>query len=233
MKHIPRFHVKGELSKGREIGLSRIQLHHALAVLRLSDNDELRVFNDKFGEWRAHINNRKKGTVVCDNLIISPRNEDGPTLVCSLIHPNKFAIILEKATELGVQKIVPVISQYSQYRTINKDRCVQIILSACEQCCRLSVPYLTDVVSLSDFLDNFPSGYTLLVGDTQGSPNKLKNAISKESIFLVGPEGGFSDDERQLLHRCEFVKTFHFGTNVLRSETAAIAFLGCWIDYNT
>lgn len=228
MKHIPRFYVDGELSIGHRAVLSATQMHHASAVLRLSDGDELHVFNNKSGEWRAHIDNRKKGVAVCDELLIPPREESGPVLACCLIHPSKFSLVLEKTTELGVSEIIPIISQYTQYRRINKDKCMQTVLSACEQSCRLSVPHLSDVVPLPDFLEHFPADRDLLVGDTQHNPKNLRCVISEKSIFLVGPEGGFSPEERTLFSRYSFVKTFQFGRNILRTETAAVVFLGCW-----
>lgn len=229
MKHIPRFYTDDELSSGRRVVLSSAQTHHASAVLRLSDGDELHVFNDKFGEWRAHMDNRKKGVVVCDELLIPPREESGPVLACCLINPSKFSLVLEKTTELGASEIIPIVSQYTQYRSINKDRCMQTILSACEQSCRLSVPHLSDAVPLPDFLKHFPADHDLLVGDTLHNPKNLRDVISEKSIFLIGPEGGFSPEERNLFSRYSFVKTFRFGQNILRTETAAAVFLGCWI----
>ena len=226
MKHIPRFYIEEALSQNKKIILSDSQQHHAFTVLRLSNNDVLHVFNDTYGEWSAHVAERK--AIICDNLLINPRKENGGSIAICLIHPSKFSFVLEKCTELGVTEIIPIISQYSQYKTINYEKCMQTILSACEQCCRLSFPKLSNVISLPDFLKSFPNDRSLLIGDTIDNPNTVKDVVDSNSVFLIGPEGGFSETERTLFNQYDFIKTFHYGNNVLRSETAAIAFLSCW-----
>lgn len=230
MKHIPRFYVDAFLDVGNAVTLSTAQMHHAFSVLRVSEGDVVHVFNENFGEWQAHVSNRKKGSVVCDNLLIKPKIEKGPCLACCIINPNRFSMVLEKATELGVTEIIPIISQFSQYRTLNKDKCMQTIISAVEQSCRLSIPNLSDVVHLSDFIEKFPQNSTLLIGDTSGNPKQLRDVISENCAFLVGPEGGFSEEERQMFYRYDFIKKFRFGNNILRSETATIAFLSSWVE---
>lgn len=230
MRHIPRFYVDTLLDVGSVVTLSAAQMHHAFSVLRISDGDVVHIFNEKFGEWQAHVSNRKKGFVICDNILIKPKIEKGPCLACCIINPNRFSMILEKATELGVIEIIPIISQFSQYRTLNRDKCMQTIISAVEQSCRLSIPNLGNVVPLSAFIENFPQNRTLLVGDTSGNPKQLRDIISENCTFLVGPEGGFSEEERQIFSRHNFIKNFRFGNNILRSETATTAFLSSWVE---
>lgn len=230
MKHIPRFFTDNSLDFGEVINLSPAQIHHAFSVLRLSEHDVIHVFNERFGEWIAHVNNSKKGTVICDNIWAKPRTEKGPRLACCLINPNRFSMVLEKATELGVREIIPVISQFSQHRTINKDKCMQTIISAAEQCRRLTIPKLAEVISLTDFINHFPKDCTLLIGDTDDKSRQLQEVIVENCIFFVGPEGGFSDAERQIFsHNDSSIKKFYFGNNILRAETAAIAFLSNWV----
>lgn len=230
MKHIPRFFTDDSLDFGEVVNLSLAQIHHAFSVLRLSEHDVIHMFNEKSGEWAAHVNNRQKGTVICDNFLIKPRVENGPRLACCLINPNRFSMVLEKATELGVREIIPVISQFSQHRTVNKDKCMQTIISAAEQCCRLSIPKLSDVTLFADFIEHFPEDCTLLVGDTSEDSKQLREIITENCVFLVGPEGGFSDTERQMLFQHDFIQKFCFGNNILRAETAAISFLSCWTE---
>ena len=90
------------------------------------------------------------------------------------------------------------------------------------------MPKLNEVISLSDFLQNFSNDKTLLIGDTVDNQKSLKDVVDTNSVFLIGPEGGFSDIERNMFSQYDFIKTFHYGNNVLRAETATIAFLACW-----
>lgn len=230
MKHIPRFYVDEALEKGDVVKLSIAQMHHAFSVLRMTEGDVLHLFNEEFGEWLARVDNRKNGLVVCDELLVEPREEKGPRLACCLINPSRFSMVLEKSTELGVCEIIPIVSQFSQYRTINKDKCIQTLISAAEQSCRLSIPKLFDIVSLADFIKNFPPKDTLLVGDTSANSKRLREVMAENCTFLVGPEGGFSEAEREIFSSCELIKTFYFGNNILRAETAAISFLSSWVE---
>ena len=228
MKHIPRFYVTSVLDNDREVTLDAEQMHHAHIVLRAEVGDIVRVFNGKDGEWNCRISNLKKNTVVCSNLERAQREEKGTTVICPLINPNRFSILLEKITELGVTNIIPVITQYCQYKDFNRRKAEQIIIHACEQSGRLTLPKLCDVVKLQNFLREYRDSSPILVGDERLGSSKLQDVISENAIFLVGPEGGFSDDEFDLFKTCDFVHLFSFGKNILRSETSAIAFVSVW-----
>ena len=224
MKHIPRFFYPQKIETA-DILLSAEQMHHANKVLRLSENDEVRVFNPIDGEWSCSIKSVKKNIVAPIKQIVQPREEQGSTIACALINPHRFAIMAEKVTELGATRIVPIITDFTQYKTINRNKVQQTIIQACEQSRRLSVPELDEPISLRKFLERFPVDKNLYVGMEDSSKTKQDSPlVDVDSCFLIGPEGGFSDNEIAMFSELDFIKTLHLGCNILRSETAAIAF---------
>lgn len=228
MKHIPRFFIKDEIFKNKEIFLSPEQMHHAADVLRLKENDKIFVFNELYGEWLCLIKNIKKNIIVPINQTKILKKELGPSIACALINPNKFSIMLEKVTELGVQDIYPIITEFTQYRSFNEKKFEKVIIQACEQSKRISIPKIHKITTLEKFLNSFDSNQKLLVGTEQENTIRIIDCLSQKCIFLVGPEGGFSDKEISMLSEQKFVNQFHFGQNILRSETAAIAFIAAW-----
>jgi 16S rRNA (uracil1498-N3)-methyltransferase len=137
--------------------------------------------------------------------------------------------MVEKVTELGASEIIPIISQHSQYQNINFKKLEQKIVQTCEQCQRIDIPSLQKAIKIEDFLQKYCRDYKIFVGDERPSETNLDDIIEKKSIFLVGPEGGFSTTEYNFLDRYEKLQKFHLGPNILRSETAAIAFVSVWI----
>ena len=227
MKHIPRFWVDSQLGINEKIVLTDDQKQHIFAVLRLSIGASVRIFNSQYGEWDAVI--LDKNTVLCKIKLINPTSENGPILALSIINPNRFGYALEKVTELGVSHIIPVISQFTQYQKINHDKCTKIIIQGCEQSGRLSIPKLENPYSLRAFLEKYNNHeQTILVGENQNAKILLKDCIKENSIFLIGPEGGFSDEEKKLFTQYNSVIPFSFGKSILRSETAAVSFSAFW-----
>ncbi len=229
MRHIPRFFVENEILPGDDTQISSEQMFHANKVLRLKENDCVRIFNNISGEWDCAIKNVKKNLVTPQKLIQEPRVEIGPSIACSLINPNKFSIMIEKITELGVQNIYPIVTDYTQYKTINKQKVNQVIVQACEQSRRLTVPKLHEVVKLEDFLNNLSENQKILVGVEKEHATKMAHCVKKDAIFIVGPEGGFSDREIRVFEDFAEADLAYFGRNILRSETAAIAFISLWV----
>jgi len=229
MKHIPRFYVPNEISDRTDSQISPQQMFHASKVLRLKERDKVRIFNNISGEWECEIKNIKKNIVAPLELLREPQEEPGPSIACALINPAKFSIMIEKITELGVQNIYPIITDYTQYKNFNRQKIEQIIVQACEQSKRLTIPTIHDESNLEKFMGKFSKNYNLLVGVEKKSTTATIQNLDRDDIFIVGPEGGFSDREMELFDTETSVSTFYFGRNILRSETAAIAFISYWI----
>jgi 16S rRNA (uracil1498-N3)-methyltransferase len=228
MKHIPRFFLKADLYTGREISLLPNQMHHASSVLRLSVGGTLRVFNSEFGEWNCEIVDVKKRLVKCISIFKENKEVEGPVVACALINPKRFDFFLEKATELGVGEVIPIASQYSNYKSINLKKAEQKIIQACEQSHRLSVPILQKTMKIEDFLQKYSRDHRILVGDEKFSRRKSWDLLKKKSVVLIGPEGGFSEEEYNLFDIYEDLYTISLGPNILRSETAALAIISIW-----
>jgi 16S rRNA (uracil1498-N3)-methyltransferase len=210
--------------------LQSFNAHHITKVLRLSEGDTLHVFNEQYGEWEAKITCLKKCEVICQTLIAKTKKEVGPAVACALINPNRFFIFLEKVTELGATEIIPIITQYTQHKIFNNEKAEKIIIQASEQSKRFSVPTLKKTVKLEEFLQDFDCNGKILVGNEKCSGKRLNDILEEKCVFLIGPEGGFSSHECALFEKYDFVKTFNFGLNILRSETAAIAFVSAWCN---
>ena len=229
MKHIPRFYFSDEISDRGDCQISPQQMFHATKVLRLKEGDNVRIFNNISGEWTCEIKNIRKNIVAPLKLIRKPCKEPGPSIACALINPTRFSIMIEKITELGVQNIYPIITDFTQYKTFNKQKIEQVVIQACEQSKRLTVPTIHNVNSLENFIGKFPKTQKLLVGIERKSSTLDISSLEEKATFLIGPEGGFSDREMDMFDTEIRVHTFYFGRNILRSETAAIAFISCWI----
>jgi 16S rRNA (uracil1498-N3)-methyltransferase len=228
MKHIPRFYIDCKLQSGSVVVLNELQAHHALNVLRLKTGDIIRVFNKNFGEWNCEIVNHKKRQLICRSIHREYFHEESEAILAfSLIAPNRLSILLEKITELGAAEIIPIVSQYTQHKRFHMEKARQTIVGASEQSGRMDVPKLHEAISLKNFLDNYCYNCPLMVGDEKMT-GSARCDFGKCCAFLVGPEGGFSDEEMHMLEEYNFVKKVSFGDNILRSETAAIAFMSIW-----
>ncbi|MBR1734095.1 MAG: 16S rRNA (uracil(1498)-N(3))-methyltransferase [Alphaproteobacteria bacterium] len=223
MKTVPSNTI---INKDDILQLSPQQMHHAINVLRLKIGDSVKVFNENICEWKCVIYDVKKCLVQAVSKI--PTFEENIQLiVCfSLIHPNRMSFLLEKVTELGATCIIPIISQYTQQKTINIERAKQILVSASEQCNRITIPKIYEPQKLIEFLNNYSYECNLLVADETLNNTSIEQSIisdRKQYAFLIGPEGGFSDEERIIFRKYPFIKKISLGKNILRSETAALA----------
>jgi len=210
--------------------LTQEQSHYVKDVMRLKKGDYLSVFNEK-GEWNASIEDYEKEGVRIKILkkVRDKDNEKNIWLAFSPIKQNLLNLIIQKGTELGVQKFIPVLSERTNVKEINIKRIKKIIVEACEQSNRISVPEITKLETLKIFLSNFPKKGCLVFCDINCNKNDLKFFLSKKDLgpvcILVGPEGDFSENERKLIINLEQSKSISLAKNILRAETAAIAAL--------
>jgi 16S rRNA (uracil1498-N3)-methyltransferase len=138
-------------------------------------------------------------------------------------------MLLEKVTELGASRIIPLITQHTQHKIFNREKALEVLKQATEQSHRLGLPVMDNITKIEVFLRNFDYNRKLLVGNARLDGSRLDDLLEEKCVFLVGPEGGFSNSEQGLFEHYNFVRSFSFGSNVLKSETAAIAFVSMWI----
>ena len=203
------------------------QSHYIKNVLRLKVGDKISLFNSLSGEWNASILSQSKNSIEfkVEKLSRPQKEENNLWLAFSPIKKNPQEIMLQKTTELGIQKFLPILCERSVVREINNERSDKIVTEASEQSNRISVPEIFKIQSLQVFLKNFPKNGNLIFCDINCKNDYLKNTLSKEdpNCILVGPEGDFSENERQLILNHKKTISISLANNILRSETAAVA----------
>ena len=206
--------------------LNKDQSRYLTSVMRLKTNQEFSLFN-KSGEWNTKILSINKGIVEFEvqNQLRQSIQEREIWLVFAPIKSNYFNFMLQKATEIGVTKLFPIITDRTIVRKINEDRLNKILIEAAEQSNRLTVPSIIKIQNLEKFL-NENKNINLVFGDlnTENKKIQLKDP-SKPIAVLIGPEGDFSETERAKILEFNGVQPIKLNDNILRTETAVISSL--------
>ena len=210
--------------------LTKEQTHYIKDVMRLKTGDSLSVFNTQ-GEWRACIEKYGKDDAKIKILdkIRNQAIEKNIWLAFSPIKQNPLNFIIQKCTELGVQKFIPILSDRTSVKNINVKRVKKIIIESAEQSNRISIPEIKNLEPLKKFLSNFPKNGCLIFCDINSQKNHLKKILLKNNFepicILIGPEGDFSENERKLIIDLKQSESISLANNILRAETAAVAAL--------
>lgn len=226
-----RLFVEGAYAAGKTLVLSETQAHYATHVMRAHMGDAVLVFGGQEGEWLAHLvaAGKKEVAVKLDRQTRPQRKSPDLWLAFAPVKA-KTDIIVEKATELGAMKILPVIMRHSVVMSVNEKKLAVHAMEAAEQCERLDVPVIEPYPDLQKLLDAWPKDRPLLYGDETGQGAPLKSVLPQVAIpcgLLIGPEGGFSKEEHALLKSKSFVRAFTMGPRILRADTAATSALAC------
>ena len=214
------------LSINFESKLDKPQSHYLTKVMRIKIGNNFSLFN-KNGEWLAKINQISKG-IVEFSVIEKIRLKEGSKeiwLAFSPIKSNYFSFMVQKATELGITKFIPIIFERTVVRKINQDRLNKIIIEASEQSNRINIPFLEKPQNLEEFLSNNIKKINLIFTDLNSKNKKLEvNKLDNKPLcIIVGPEGDFSEKEKDQISNFKEVKSIKINENILRSETAAIS----------
>ncbi|MEL7110159.1 MAG: 16S rRNA (uracil(1498)-N(3))-methyltransferase [Pseudomonadota bacterium] len=233
MSHISRLYIEHDLSKDQACGLPEGQSKYLLRVMRLSDGATVRAFNGRDGEWRCELRVHGKSAT----LIPMQRTREqtqGPDLKL-LFAPIKKArtdFIVEKATELGVRSIQPVMTEYTQTQRVRLDRMQSLVTEAAEQTERMDLPELAEANTLPKVLAAWDGTCPLFYCDEGADASPLsqyrEQISSGRAGVLIGPEGGFSPRERKMLRDLAYVCPITLGPRILRAETAVVAALTLW-----
>lgn len=229
-----RLFVRAGLSPGAEVELDRAQANYLVNVLRMEPGDVLLVFNGRDGEWQASLNaqgRKARSLRIGEPVRPQPERPDLHYLFAPLKHA-RLDYMVEKAVEMGVGRLRPVITQHTQVSRLNLERMEANAIEAAEQCGILALPAIDEPAELKPLLDAWQGreGNRRIVfcdeGETGADPLAILSALeSSPFALLVGPEGGFSSDERQVLRSRPFVTAIPLGPRILRADTAAIAAL--------
>ncbi len=228
-----RLFYNGKIEKiGQLMELDDKQSHYLCNVMRLQNNDCFAVFDGKSGEFEAQIIkcDKKKAQAVITKKMREMQASPDVWLLFAPLKKDKTDMVVQKATELGVAKIIPVITEYTNAEKVRTERFVTQSIEASEQCRRLDVPQICEAVGLSKILDGWDDTRVLFFMNEKGNPANIIDVMKncKKSAILVGPEGGFSEKEREKLLALPFVKNIFLGQRILRAETAVISALACW-----
>ena len=227
MSNIRLFFAKS-LSINLTDKLDKSQSHYVSKVMRVKENEVFSLFNSS-GEWEAKILNISKN-IVEFNVKKQLRNKENIKelwLAFSPIKSNYFNFMIQKATELGVTRFIPIIFERTIVRKINKERLEKIIIEASEQSNRINIPTLEKPQNLKNFLSNNSKKIDLVFTDLNTSKKKLEvgKEDNKPLCAVVGPEGDFSEKERELILNFKDVKQINVNQNILRAETATISII--------
>ncbi len=219
-----RLFVEAPLRADTFVSVSEAQAHYLSKVMRLEAGDTLRLFNGLDGEWQARVGNvgKKEVSLLVQHLTRPQAPEPDCWLCFALLKRTKTDLVAEKATELGVSVIQPVITARTQGDHVNLDRLRAIAIEAAEQCERLAVPEIRPPVKLAQLISAWPEGRALYVADERRTA-KLVRFSAAPSALLIGPEGGFTEAEVEGIGAHPLVTRVSLGGRILRAETAAIA----------
>lgn len=223
-----RLHLHQPLDAGLELTLDAAATHYLKAVLRARAGHRLRVFNASDGEWQARLTrlDRHDAALEVEARLRRALPEPGPTLLFAPLKKARLDWLLEKATELGVARLQPVRCRHAVVEGSRPERLRQRIVEAVEQCERLSVPELLPEAELEAAVEAAVEG-VVMADEAGGAPLVPTLAARPAAALLVGPEGGFSADERAALRRTTNVFPVSLGPTILRAETAALMLLAC------
>ena len=220
-----RLFCRESLSLNLTSTLDKSQSHYVSKVMRIKENEVFSLFNSG-GEWEAKILAISK-SIVEFNITKQLRQKENLKelwLAFSPIKSNYFNFMMQKATELGVTKFLPIIFDRTIVRKINKERLEKVIIEAAEQSNRINVPKIEEPQKLKNFLSN---DMDLIFTDLNTSNTKidLKKLTTKPTCVIIGPEGDFSEEEREKILKFKWVQPIKINENILRSETAVISAL--------
>ncbi len=232
-KSAPRLFVAVQLAAGDHIAIEGPQAHYLSRVMRVSEGDAVVLCDNVTGEWAARVVSAgKREVLLVAESLLRPR-EDVPdfTLCAALLKKDRFDLVLEKACELGVARIQPVLTRRCVADKLNLERAATILTEAAEQCARTALPELLAPVKLDALLKHWDAGRALFFADELGGKEALRQFGTHQgpAALLVGPEGGFDDGERKAVRALPQARPITLGPRVLRGETAAIAGCALWM----
>lgn len=226
-----RLFVSADLSAGAAFAVTPEQAHYLVNVLRMQEGSELLVFNGRDGEWLARVAARTKkavGLAAVEQVRPQPPLPD--LYYCfAPLKQGRLDYLVQKAVEMGAGVLQPVVTRHTQVARPGVDRLRANVVEAAEQCGILAVPELRETLRLEQLVAAWEPGRRLIFcdedADTDNPLPKLAGLAERKLALLVGPEGGFSEEERHMLRALPFVTAIPLGPRILRADTAAVAAL--------
>lgn len=235
-KSAPRLFVETALGEGVSVPIDGNAAHYLLSVMRVREGDSVLLFDGFSGEWAATAQNVRKRDLLLHASVKLRELEAVPDfwLCAAPIRKGRIDLVAEKACELGVARLVPVLTERAVVDKVNLERLRAHLIEAAEQCGRTALPELAAMTELKALLRDWPADRALFFADeTGGAPMAQAFAAHPgPAALLIGPEGGFAPAERDLIRACPQAVPISLGPRILRAETAAIAATACWMASN-
>lgn len=232
-KSAPRLFVETPLAEGLRLSIDGPQAHYLGKVMRVGPGDAVMLCDNVTGEWLARVAEAGKREVVLEMERLTRPREDVPDfwLCPALLKKPNFDLVLEKATELGVARVAPVVTRRCVADKLNTERARTIMVEAAEQCARTALPALSDPAKLDHLLRDWPATRALFFADENGGEPVAAAFAARPgpAALLVGPEGGFDDTERAAIRAHPTAVAIALGPRILRGETASIAGMALWM----
>ncbi|OSQ50981.1 16S rRNA (uracil(1498)-N(3))-methyltransferase [Marivita geojedonensis] len=226
-----RLFVEQPLGAAQPVPLTREQAHYLFGVMRMGVGDPVALFNGRDGEWQAEVaeSGKRGGVLICEEQSAPQVTPPDVWLLFAPIKKTRTDFIVEKATEMGVRRIMPVQTAFTNSERIRQDRLQAHAVEAAEQCGGVFVPEVADLAKLDRVLSTWDPTRRIAFCDEAlaGETGRLPAAPGPWAI-LIGPEGGFSEDERTRLRRMDCASPISLGPRILRADTAAVAALTLW-----
>ena len=227
-----RLFVDHPLSQGQTVPLDKDQSNYLFAVMRLKEGAFVALFNGVDGEYQAEVTlaNKRSGALICHAQSKPLQMPPDVWLIFAPIKKARTDFIVEKAAEMGAAKIVPVSTDFTNSERIRQDRLQAHALEATEQCGGTYVPEVTGLQKLDRLLADWDETRQIMFCDEAlvGAAEALGAVQSDKWAILIGPEGGFSDAEREKLHALPYAHPVSLGPRILRADTAAVAAMTVW-----
>ncbi|PNU04707.1 16S rRNA (uracil(1498)-N(3))-methyltransferase [Novosphingobium guangzhouense] len=229
----PRLFVTGPLAEGASLPLDGQQAHYLAKVMRVEPGDAVIACDDVTGEWACEVVSAGKRDVVLAVRTRLREREAVPDFVlcAALLKKPNFDLVLEKATELGVAAVQPIVTRRCVADKLNPERALTIVTEAAEQCARTALPRVDAPAKLEALLRDWPQDRPLFFADEQGGEPAAAAFAAHQgpAALLVGPEGGFDEEERALVRAHPQARAITLGPRILRAETACISAIGLWM----
>ena len=230
-KSLPRLFVRTPLAEGARVELDAGQANYLGNVMRLGEGAELLTFDGHSGEWLARIADagKKRMTLTVERRTREPEDIPDVWLAFAPVKRTQTDWLVEKATELGVAKLLPVMTRRTIAERVKLERLEAIAIEAAEQCGRTRLPEIVEPQPLARFLERRETGRSLYFADESGGQPAASAFQSGPATILTGPEGGFTDEERAAIRAAPNTVPVSLGPRILRAETAALAALASYM----
>jgi 16S rRNA (uracil1498-N3)-methyltransferase len=230
-KSLPRLFVREPLAEGSRVDLDATQANYLGNVMRLGQGAELLVFDGRSGEWLARIVEvgKKRMALTVERKTRVPEIVPDVWLAFAPVKRGQTDWLVEKATELGAARLIPVMTQRTVTERVKLERLQAIAIEAAEQCGRTVLPDIGEPVSLKQLIEQRDPQRRLYFADEGGGEPAVRAFASGPALILTGPEGGFTDEERELVRAAPNSIAISLGPRILRAETAALASLAAYM----